>query len=126
MGAEWSAGPVTLGANLQHFGSYRIYPTAATDVAIAQATSLQGSVRIPSQSYLDVHASWRGQLRVAGTPRNVRIDLGVVNVLDKAPPRESTYSLAQFSGIPPAGPPGYSRYGDPRQRRFLLTLSAAF
>ncbi len=56
----------------------------------------------------------------------MKVDLGVVNVFDKAPPRESTYSLAQFAGIPVAGPPGYSRYGDPRQRRFVLTLSAAF
>ncbi len=125
-GAEWSMGPVTIGANLQHFGSYRIFPQGQTASSVASAISLQGTARVPSQSYVDLHASWRGRLRVAGAAQDLRIDLGVVNVLDRAPPRESSYSLAQFNGIATAGPPGYSRYGDPRQRRFLLTVSAAF
>jgi outer membrane receptor protein involved in Fe transport len=125
-GAEWSIGSVTVGANVQYFGSYRIYPAGQPDSVIGQAVSLQGAARVPSQTYLDLHASWRGRLRVAGAAQNVRADLGVINVFDRSPPRESAYSLAQFSGIGVAGPPGYSRYGDPRQRRFLLTLSAAF
>ncbi len=81
---------------------------------------------MPSQAYVDLHFSWRGRVRVAGAAQDMQVDLGVINVFDKAPPRESVYSLAQISGIAVAGPPGYSRYGDPRQRRFLMTLSAAF
>jgi hypothetical protein len=126
VGGEWSFGQATIGANLQYFGSYRIFPTGQPAFSVSQAVALQGADRVPSQAYVDLHASWRGQLRLAGAPQDIRIDLGVINVFDKAPPRESTYSLTQFSGFSLAGPPGYSRYGDPRQRRFLLTLSAAF
>jgi outer membrane receptor protein involved in Fe transport len=61
----------------------------------------------------------------AGAPRDIRIDFGVVNLFDQAPPRESSFSLGEFLGPSDGNDPGYSRYGDPRQRRFVLTLSAA-
>jgi hypothetical protein len=54
----------------------------------------------------------------------MKIDFGVINMFDKQPPRESSYSLQQFTG-PQFGDPGFSRYGDPRLRRFQLTLSVA-
>ncbi len=98
-GAAWSIGSVTVGANLQYFGSYRIVPPAEPDFIAPSAISLQGAARVPSQAYLDLHASWRGRLPVAGSSPELKIDLGVINVLDKAPPRESSYSLAQFGGI---------------------------
>src|SRR5262249_4176191 len=81
------------------------------------AIQYQGSLWIPSQSYLDLHGSWRVLARNLGALDELTIDAAIVNVLDKAPPRES--SLAAHG-------PSCSRYGDPRQRRFELGLSAHF
>lgn len=126
IGADWFVGPMTIGANIQHFGSYRIYPPTANANAIASSTALQGDNRVPSQTYVDIYADWRKQLRIADASHDVVVGLGLINIFDKAPPRESSYSLQQFSNSSSPGPPGYSRYGDPRQRRVQLTLSAAF
>ncbi|MET3528530.1 porin family protein [Phenylobacterium koreense] len=125
MGADWTRGPVTLGANLQYYDSYRIYPPTASASAATQTIAYQGSERIPSQTYLDLRTSWRPPAGFAGAHR-ARIDFGVVNVLDKAPPRESSFALTQIYGTSGPPLPGYSRYGDPRRRRFVVTLSTTF
>jgi hypothetical protein len=122
-GADWMFGPATVGLNVRYFGHYRIYPPGKPAFEVMQATSLQGSIWVPAQAYVDLHASWRHRLDFAGRSEDMRIDFGVVDLFDTAPPRESIYSLSQFTG--PAAYPGYSRYGDPRQRRFLLTVSLA-
>jgi len=107
-GVMWSTAQVTIGANLQYFDSSVLRPGPPGSSAAIQIEA-QGSQRISSQTYLDLHATWRPPLR-----RDVlTVDFGVVNVLDRAPPRLT-------------GEPGYSRYGDPRQRRFELVLRAHF
>ncbi len=126
LGADFSNGPLTVGANLQYFGSYYVYPPNALERTVDLMTQLQGDDRVPPQAYVDLHVSWRATLQVAGAPRDVRVGLGVVNVFDKAPPIESSFSLQQLSGTGSPGPPGYSRYGDPRQRRIQFALSSAF
>jgi hypothetical protein len=62
---------------------------------------------------------------LAGAPRDIEVDFGIVNVFDQTPPRESSFSLGEFLGPSNGNYPGFSRYGDPRQRRFVLTLSTA-
>ena len=124
-GADWTVGSFTVGANIQYFGRYRIFPPAELDFIISEATSIQGSPWVSPQTYLDLHANWRHRTSLAGAPRDVEVDLGVVNVFDQAPPRESSFSLGEFLGPSNGNYPGYSRYGDPRQRRFVLTLSTA-
>jgi iron complex outermembrane recepter protein len=124
-GADWTFGSLTLGANVQHFGRYRIFPPTVLAFQIPEATSLQGSTWVSPQTYVDLHASWRHRTNLAGAPRDIVTDFGIVNVFDKAPPRESSFSLDEFSGPSNGAFPGYSRYGDPRQRRFVLTLSTA-
>jgi iron complex outermembrane recepter protein len=124
-GADWTFGAMTLGANVQYFGRYRIFPPAASASLIGQTTPLQGDAFVSSQTYVDLHASWRHRTTFAGAPRDIEIDGGVVNIFDQAPPRESSFSLDQFLGFGNTSHPGFSRYGDPRQRRFVLTLSAA-
>jgi iron complex outermembrane receptor protein len=124
-GADWTFGSMTVGANVQHFGRYRIFATAIPALEISEATSLQGGPWVSPQTYVDIHANWRHRMNLAGEPRDLEINFGIVNLFDQAPPRESSFSLDQF-GLPPnGGNPGYSRYGDPRQRRFVLTLSTA-
>ncbi|HEY9235128.1 MAG TPA: TonB-dependent receptor [Phenylobacterium sp.] len=125
LGADWSIGQVTVGANMQYFGSYRIIPPAEDQdpTLIAAAKAIQGSMRVPAQTYVDLNVSWRGELPLASAAREIKVDLGVINVFDRAPPRESSLAVFQTLGLATSG---YSRYGDPRRRRFLLTVSTIF
>jgi iron complex outermembrane recepter protein len=119
-GFDWTRDGLTLGANLQYFSSYSVL-RRGLDLQVIQGEEMaaaQGSADIPAQTYLDLHASW--QLPFGG--HDVTIDFGVINVLDTEPARETT-----FRGITSLNDgPGYSRYGDPRQRRFELVLSSHF
>ncbi len=65
-GAEWSRGAGDGRGERPVLRELPHLPAGRSDVAVSQATSLQGSARVPSQSYVDLHASWRGRLRVAG------------------------------------------------------------
>ena len=126
-GADWTHGPLTIGANVQYFGRYRIFMPSVEPFKVSQAATIQGSPWVSPQTYVDLHASWRHRTNFAGAPRDIEIDLGIVNVLDQSPPRESSFSLGDLltSGPSNGNYPGYSRFGDPRQRRFILTLSTA-
>ncbi len=121
LGADWTRGAVSVSLNVQRFGSYRITPEARNHApeALDAAAEVQGSKRVPSQTYIDLHLSWRGMLRNNG----VQVDLGVVNLFDKAPPRESAVAISYLNT---SDNPAYSRYGDARQRRLVLGVSAAF
>lgn len=100
---------------MQFFNRYRISETSSPSDTIS--AEVQGSEWVPSQAYLDLYASHSFALPVGARLREVGMEFGIVNVLDKAPPREWGFIL---------GEPGYSRYGDPRRRRFEFTLSSAF
>jgi iron complex outermembrane recepter protein len=122
-GFDWSKNDLTVGANLQYFGSTLVFLHDATDpralsLLPEDAILLQGASHIPAQEYLDLYGSLRLPTRYLGAVDSFTLDLGIVNVLDKAPPRESTF----LNGVGP----GYSRYGDPRMRRFELGLSCRF
>lgn len=120
-GGEWTKGPLTLGGNVQYFGSYRVYPAPdLTGFTIDPVVlkHLQGSLRVPPQKYVDLFASWRIPLRRSSG--DLTVELGVVNVFDAAPPRETTFYVASPSAQ------GFSNYGDPRRRRFELTLATKF
>jgi outer membrane receptor protein involved in Fe transport len=116
-GVDWSTNRLTIGANLQFFGHYLVLQQGPLSSSDALYVEVQGSRWVPSQAYLDLHATWRLPALPFAPADALTVDFGVVNVLDKAPPRE-------FSAV--FGGPGYSRYGDPRQRRFELGLSAHF
>lgn len=113
-GFDWTRGDLTLGANVQYFGAYPTLEQGGFGFDDDSAAISQGSDEISSQTFVDVYVSWR-------LPNHdVTLDFGVVNLLDAAPLRETA-----FHGIS-RDDPGYSRYGDPRQRRFELTLHAHF
>jgi outer membrane receptor protein involved in Fe transport len=116
-GFDWSNDRVTVGANLQYFGSSLVYSYGTLLPSESELVIAQGSSRIPAQKYLDAHASWRIPLQNSGGVEEVGLDLGIINVLDTSPPRETTPFLTG---------PGYSRYGDPRRQRFELVLSCRF
>jgi outer membrane receptor protein involved in Fe transport len=122
-GFDWSKNDLTIGANLQYFGCTLVYTHDASDPGVISlppedAILLQGASHIAAQKYLDVYGSLRLPTRYLGAVDSFTLDLGIVNLLDEAPPRENTY-------LNVAGP-GYSRYGDPRMRRFELGLSCRF
>ncbi|MEJ0087966.1 MAG: TonB-dependent receptor [Pseudomonadota bacterium] len=117
-GFDWSRRDLTVGANLQYFGSSLVVsPDPFSLLTPEDAVLYQGSARIPSQTYLDLYGTWRIPASNLGPVDSVTLELGVVNVLDKSPPRENMY--LNYG-------PGYSRYGDPRMRRFELGVSCHF
>jgi hypothetical protein len=116
-GADWSRGSLTIGANLQYFGRYRVYPTQLVPFLEDQLAGIQGSRWVRPQAYLDLFASWRLPVIGGVSNHDVRLDVGLVNVLDAPPPRESAFAVSSA---------GYSLYGDPRRRRVEVVLSSSF
>lgn len=120
-GLDWTYGKLSVRWNTQYFHSYNIYTTqnrntAAGAASIASAITLQGSSRVPSQLYSDLYLSY--DFNAAGGLLNgIRISAGVQNVFDKTPPVIAITSYSQA---------GYSTYGDPRLRRFTLSVRKAF
>lgn len=115
-GMEWSNADLTFGANVQYFSTYSILTPGTT---LPDFTAdVQGSDRIEAQAYLDVYAGWRLPSLGDGPLGDVTLEFGIINALDRAPPRETAFGFGSAVG--------QSRYGDPRQRRFELVLSSRF
>ena len=117
-GFDWSNAWLSIGANVQYLGNYRITlddnETGGDDLYFM----LQGSREVPSQTYLDLNATWSLPVPASWPVKDFSLNFSVVNVLDEEPPRENSFVFRQRFG--------YSRYGDPRQRRFELSLSTYF
>jgi outer membrane receptor protein involved in Fe transport len=116
-GLEWAFDRTLIGANLQYFSRYRITTNEALACCSQGTERLQGSRYVKSQTYLDLYASRRFNLQWAGKERAFGIDIGLVNLFDVAPPYDALNGLIGAT-------PMYSPYGDPRRRRFELTLNA--
>jgi outer membrane receptor protein involved in Fe transport len=114
-GITWDYGPWTVGWSMQYYDSYRPYPAGSSDASIAAAVLGQGSARIPSQSYHDVFARYRFP-SLSGFAKDLEVALGIQNLLDKQPPIVASTASAL----------GYSPYGDPRLRRFTVTVRKSF
>ena len=78
---------------MQYFDHYHIYslvPDPTTLAAGIDETALllasQGSQWVSAQAYLDLYASKRLKI---GRGHEISLDLGIVNLLNSAPPRES-------------------------------------
>jgi outer membrane receptor protein involved in Fe transport len=115
-GFDWNSGGWALGWNAQYYDSYRLCPIAfAANCSLwSDGILAQGTEKIRSQIYHDLYLKYkfgkdRGFLPLA----NTEIAIGIQNVFDKRPP-----ILTQE--------PYYSPYGDPRLRRFTLTLRKSF
>ncbi|HEX8534809.1 MAG TPA: TonB-dependent receptor [Allosphingosinicella sp.] len=114
LGIEWVNGATTLDLNAQYLGRYRVtYADPAKASLNANALAFQGGRWIPSQVYLDL-AVERKLLR-NGRRAGLTLALGIQNIFGHVPPIVAQPSTA-----------GYSLYGDPRGRRFQLTLSSQF
>ncbi|WP_174273609.1 TonB-dependent receptor [Sphingomonas bacterium] len=115
-GIDWTLGNFSVQYNAQYYGPYRVYsPTeGASDVAFD--VKLQGSSKIRSQIYHDLYVSYTIPAS-SGILRGVKVSGGIQNLFNTSPPIIASLSYAQG---------GYSGYGDPRLRRFTLTLRKAF
>lgn len=120
-GIDWTIGGWSVQWNTQFYSHYNVYSTqdvsTTTGAAVvAAAIGLQGSARIPSQNYSDLYVSYRFD---SDSPvlRGLKISAGIQNIFDQKPPVRAIQSYTQA---------GYSTYGDPRLRRFTLTLRKAF
>lgn len=120
LGLDWNKGAWTVRWNMQFYDSYRVYTETSTPTQIAAAVLTQGAERIPSQIYHDLSVSYRFARTSSGLLRlfdNSEISLGLQNLFDKSPPIVAATS---------AGSLGYSAYGDPRLRRFSVSLRKTF
>jgi outer membrane receptor protein involved in Fe transport len=120
-GFDWTLGKLGVRWNTQFYDSYNIFSTNDPNVAsgaasIANAIALQGTRRIPSQSYSDLHVSYDFQ-DTGGVLSGLRISAGVQNIFDKKPPVVAIQSYTQA---------GYSTFGDPRLRRFTISIKKSF
>ncbi len=115
-GIDWQRGPHDLGFVATYFDSYRVAKSSDSAPTAAQAAALQGARRIPAQIYFDLYAS--RHISLPNAPAGVTsVDLrfSVQNVLDRQPPIIVDPSTAN-----------YSLYGDPRLRRFELSVIGRF
>lgn len=127
-GLMWDKGPLTVGWNTQFYDSYYVYPAQPLPLSPALQTSREnqilnnGTERFPTQTYHDLIAVYRfneGPF-ASGLFANTEVSFGIQNVLDKSPPiiaRTSAFSIGGAS---------FSSYGDPRLRRYSLTLRKSF
>jgi outer membrane receptor protein involved in Fe transport len=120
-GFDWTLGKLTVRWNTQFYDSYRIITTQ--DISSDFARSLneaeikqQGALRVPSQLYSDIQLSYEMD-ESWGALGGLRISAGVQNIFNKKPP---VIAIDSYQAA------GYSTYGDPRLRRFTLTLRKAF
>jgi iron complex outermembrane receptor protein len=120
-GLDWERGRWGASWAAQYFDSYSItYADPNGESLNAQMVLNQGTDRIPSQMYHDLQIRFRfgddapTSAALAGT----EISLGIHNVFNHSPP-----IVASFFGDTQGG---YSQYGDPRLRRFMLTVRKQF
>ena len=118
-GINWTNGPWVLGWNTQYFDSYLVYTSTASESSIESRVRNQGSARIASQTYHDAFlrydfaaSAWSDN----SVLENAEVFVSIRNVFDKSPPI--------LASAFPFG--GYSTYGDPYLRSFLVTLRKAF
>lgn len=122
-GIEWRHGRLSASLDAQYYGGYKIVAGAYQgdyNALNQQRIAQQGSRRIAPQAYVDLGIAY---LAPFANGRTAAFRLGIKNLLDKTPPLvipSLSYLGQQDYGV------GYSSYGDPRGRRFVLTSALSF
>ncbi|QXQ06822.1 TonB-dependent receptor [Sphingosinicellaceae bacterium] len=111
-GVDWSSGRLRLGLNGQFYSHYRVI-TSDDAQPDEQLLIYQGRSHIPAQFYLDLSGAYTFVDGAGGlVPRGTQLRVGILNILDHRPPTVAEPYTQ-----------GYSYYGDPRRRRFELTIT---
>lgn len=116
IGLDWTKHGWGAGWNMQYYHRYSLRYGDPTQDALfgAFAEQLQGTARIPGQSYHDLYARYRFGSDGSGILNGLELGLGIRNVFDTKPP------------VVAAAINGYSAYGDPRLRRITLSVKKHF
>lgn len=113
-GIDWNKGPLAVSWNAQFYDDYLVYSYTASTSAAALAVLNQGSSRIARQLYHDVIATYRFD---AGFLADTELSFGIQNLFDTSPP---------ILAVTDPAAAGYSTYGDPRMRRYSVSVRRSF
>ena len=113
IGAVWKKGAWTTSVTTQWYDGYYVYSSTDGDSSRNDYSAQQGSSRISSQSYTD--ASTRYAFG-SGFLSGAWLSLGIKNVFGSDPPILATVDSRG----------GYSTYGDPRGRTYVVSLQKSF
>ncbi|RYG99006.1 MAG: hypothetical protein EON58_05345 [Alphaproteobacteria bacterium] len=113
VGLVWKKGAWNASINTQWYDDYRVYSAVETESNRDALILSQGSDRIDSQSYTDLSARYTFG---SGGLDGLQISAGVRNVFNEAPP---TIATSDSRG-------GYSTYGDPRGRSYVVSVKKSF
>jgi len=116
MGFDYEISNWSFGWNAQYYHSYLAFSAGSSAAVISAAVLNQGSDTIPRQIYHDLYGKYRFSAGASKLLRRTELGISIENV---------------FNGVPPAlastaGNLGYSQYGDPRLRRYTLSLRKNF
>ena len=114
-GVQWERGPLLVDLNLQYQGRSSPLYSPFSNVVVQNAAFNQARSYIPSRIYLDLAARRRFDFAAGHALRSLDVRLAVQNLLDTTPP-----IVADANNM------GYDYRGDPRRRRFELSLSGHF
>lgn len=116
-GVNWTVGSLDIGWNAQFYDSYSVRRAVdPNDSGSNDNVARQGSERIPSQIYHDLNVRYRFGDSISSVLRGVELSAGVQNLFDSRPPVRATGAAVGT----------YSAYGDPRLRRYTLSLRRSF
>jgi len=110
-GVQWRLRGLSASLTGHFIDSYPITSPENSAAENQELIAVVGGPSVPAQVYLD--ATFTYQFTAAGR-HPVAVRFAVNNLLDRIPPYDPTYGL------------GYSLYGDPSGRRFVMSFSAAF
>ncbi len=119
-GLDWDRGPLTLTWNAQYYNDYYVYTATSSAPSIAAAILNQGAATIPRQMYHDFGATYRFDAATGfggGLLANTQVSVGIQNVFGKVPPILAATSVNALT---------YSTYGDPRLRRYTISIRKGF
>ncbi len=117
-GINWRRGPLTIAWNLQYYDSYLVFRADDSVGTVESKVLNQGSDTIPRQVYHDLLAEYRFEQagRFGSLLADTELTVGIQNVFDKVPP---VIASGRLYG-------SYSFYGDPRLRRYSISLRKSF
>jgi iron complex outermembrane receptor protein len=114
-GVQWTRGPLLIDLNAQYLGRSSPLYSPYSNVVVQNAAFNQARTYIPSRIYLDLAARRRFDVAAGHGLRSLDVRVAVQNLLDTTPP-----IVADANNM------GYDYRGDPRRRRFELSLSGHF
>lgn len=118
-GVDWTIGSFQLASNVQYFGSTSLCASSFSEQSCEDLRIIPngGRKNVPGQAYVDLSATYHFGPDASSAFRNLDVTIAISNLFDEQP----TVLAASNRGFA-----SYSRYGDPRLRRFQLSVTKSF